>query len=336
MTPYPISDIARITGAEATGPVNAVISRIHTDTRRIDQAANSLFVALVGPNHDGHQFIREAYDAGIRVFLISHRPEDSGSLGEATILTVPDTLAALQKWARHHRSRFAGRLIAITGSNGKTIIKEWLAQILSSATTVSKSPKSFNSRLGVPLSVLGINLEDHYAILEAGISEPGEMAILEEILKPDAGIITNIGSAHQENFPDIESKTREKLLLFKDCKTIYHCLDQQEVTNVLQSSTQPAGKVSWSRLEPATLQILEEKTNRLKTSLKARYQSEIIEIDFPFADPASVENLIHIWLVLLDLGFPNEFIREQVAALEPIRMRLEQKAGINGSTLIND
>ncbi|MFA5218172.1 MAG: bifunctional UDP-N-acetylmuramoyl-tripeptide:D-alanyl-D-alanine ligase/alanine racemase [Bacteroidales bacterium] len=336
MTPYSISDIARITGAQLSGPVNGLISKIHTDTRRIDQTTGSLFVALIGPNHDGHRFIREAYDAGIRVFLVSHSTKKRDTFEQATVLTVHDTLVALQQLAQHHRSTFTGQLIAITGSNGKTIIKEWLAQILSATATVSKSPKSFNSRLGVPLSVMGINPDDTYAVMEAGISEPGEMNTLEEILKPNAGIISNMGSAHQENFADYESKVREKLILFKNCQTIYFCQDHKLIFNALQTNGLPGRQVNWSRLSDADLQILEEQTNRSTTSIKALYQSAKINIRLPFADPASIENLIHIWLVLLDLGFSNDFIQKQIDTLEPIRMRLEQKAGINGCTLIND
>lgn len=342
MTGYSLGEIARITGARITGAnipdePGIVIRHIHTDTRHIDRPGESLFIALKGPNHDGHQYINEAYLLGIRFFLAVNEPANTTDLAGAAFLLVPDTLVALQDLAAFHRSRFTGKLIAITGSNGKTIIKEWLSQILLSAYTVSKNPKSYNSQLGVPLSVLGISPDHDFAVLEAGISLPGEMDKLQNILRPQFGLITNIGSAHQENFPDLAAKVREKLNLFKSCERIYCCKDHDLIFAELVSGGYAVRLTTWSReTDKADLFVNGEKPSGTGTWINGRFRDQKVDLLIPFRDPASIENILHIWLLLLDLGFDRETIAREVLKLEPIRMRLEQKSGINGCTLVND
>jgi Alr-MurF fusion protein len=336
MINYTLDDIARATGSEITGNAKRTIRQICTDTRRIDLPADSLFIALKGPSHDGHRFLQEAFINGIRSFLVERLPEPLNEFPGSTFLIAGNTLQALQDLAALHRRHFKGKLIAITGSNGKTIIKEWLAQILQSFGQTAKSPKSYNSQIGVPLSVLNIPVSAQFAVMEAGISLPGEMNRLQKILEPDMGLISNIGDAHQENFKSLEEKTREKINLFKNCKEIFYCRDHELIHNELTAAGFHGHKHTWSRHLPADLLISNELTDGNICHLSGIYRSQPVSLTTPLSDPASVENLIHIWLILLHSGFEPETVQSCVSMLEPIQMRLEQKTGINRCTLIND
>jgi Alr-MurF fusion protein len=336
MTGYTIGEIARITRCTITGDPTRLIRQICTDSRRIDLPTESLFIALKGPSHDGHRFLIEAYHSGIRSFLIEKLHDSAGLFADASLIVADNTLTALQSLAAWHRNQFKGQLIAITGSNGKTIIKEWLSQLLQASYRITKSPKSYNSQLGVPLSVLNISGDEQYAIMEAGISQPGEMANLQKILHPDIGLISNIGNAHQENFSDLMAKTREKISLFIDCKKIFFCLDHELIHNELSRAGYAGQTYSWSRKQPADLLITRESIEGSTCHLSGIFLSHTTNLTIPFTDPASIENLIHIWLFILTMGFDQDTFQHQVSKLEPIRMRLEQKAGINRCTLIND
>ncbi len=336
MTRYTIGDIAKISGGTLVGEPGRPVRQICTDTRRIDQPAESLFVALTGPSHNGFRFLPEAWQAGIRSFLVAKIPESRDQYPDASFIVVPDTLHALQLFAAWHRNQFDGEVIAITGSNGKTIIKEWLAQIMQASYRITKSPKSYNSQLGVPLSVLNISGNEQFAIMEAGISFPGEMTSLQKILNPNIGLISNIGDAHQENFHDLTEKTREKIALFKNCREIYYCADHELIRNELKTAAFTGQYHSWSRHHPADLQITNETIKGSQCQVSGIFQSRPVTLTLPFTDPASVENLIHIWFLLLTMGFNETILQDEVLKLEPIRMRLEQKAGINGCALIND
>lgn len=336
MTRYTVGEIAIITCSNIFGDPGHIIRQVCTDTRRIDLPAESLFVALKGPSHDGHRFLQEAFQSGIRSFLVGKLPESFDLFPDSSFILAENTLTALQNLAAWHRHQFKGQLIAITGSNGKTIIKEWLAQLMQASCRLTKSPKSYNSQLGVALSVLNISGDEQYAIMEAGISMPGEMANLQRILDPDIGLISNVGGAHQENFTNLSAKTKEKLSLFRNCKKIFYCLDHELIHQELRSATFPGQKYCWSRSKPADLQITEESIKGSACHLSGIFRSQEVNLTVPFADPASIENLIQIWLFLLTLGFEQTALQAQVSKLEPIRMRLEQKAGINRCTLIND
>jgi Alr-MurF fusion protein len=336
MINYLIEDIAQITGGTLSGEPGRVIRHICTDTRRIDQPAETLFIALKGPSHDGHRFLEEASAGGIRAFLVEKTPDLSSQFAGSSFIVCPDPLSALQKLAAWHRSLFSGKVVAITGSNGKTIIKEWLAQILQSEFQIAKNPKSYNSQLGVSLSVLNITGTEQYAIMEAGISQPGEMDRLQKILNPDFGIISNIGDAHQENFPNLSDKTKEKINLFINCPEIFYCKDHKLIHQELSIAGFQGKTHNWSRKETADLQVVTESTKGSNTYLNALYQNKTVNLEIPFTDTASVENIIQIWLFLLTIGFDQALLQAQVLLLETLRMRLEQKAGINGCTLIND
>ena len=336
MIRYTAGQIAGITQSRLYGDPDRLIRHLCTDSRRIGQAGESLFITLKGPSHDGTRFIGEAWQGGIRTFLTSRLPDQPGGFPDTSFIISDDPLQALQDLAAYHRNRFSGQLIAITGSNGKTIIKEWLSQILQSESTVVKSPKSYNSQVGVPLSVLNISGNEEFAVMEAGISKPGEMKNLRKILRPDIGLISNIGDAHQENFPDLPSKIREKITLFRDCRLIFCCLDHRLIHDELVQAGFEGKLITWSRLGAADLQITDEAVSGHNCRLSGVYRSRQVSLQIPFTDPASMENIAHVWLLLLELGFDPVRLSEQASRLEPVRMRLEQKAGINGCTLIND
>ncbi|MDD4646583.1 MAG: Mur ligase family protein, partial [Bacteroidales bacterium] len=336
MNSYSVNEIARITKSRLCGEPGRIIRHFCTDTRRIDFPAECLFVALKGPSHDGQRFLNEAYASGIRSFLVRKLPDNRADFSGSSFIVADDTLKALQDVATWHRLQFKGRMIAVTGSNGKTIVKEWLSQLLQASFQVIKSPKSYNSQLGVPLSVLNISGEEQFAILEAGISQPGEMNSLRQILNPDMGIITNIGDAHQENFTDLASKAREKISLFQNCRDIFYCLDHELIHHEIEKASLPAIKHTWSRKHEASLIITGEQIDHASCHLSGLFGNQPVTLTIPFTDPASVENLIQIWLFMLVIQFDQSLLQTQVLNLEPIRMRLEQKAGINRCTLIND
>src|SRR5690554_1429673 len=227
---FTIYELATVIGGDLIHTGNSqAIDHISTDSRDIGLGSNSMYIALKGVKFDGHEFIASVYDLGVRNFILNENQASSAVIPDANILAVTDTLDALQKIAQWNRCNFAGTVIGITGSNGKTIVKEWLGQVVGKIHLVAKSPKSYNSQIGVPLSVLGINAYYKLALLEAGISRPGEMEKLEEIIKPTIGILTNLGSAHQEGFKNRGEKLKEKVKLFVDSKYVVYRNDQREV-----------------------------------------------------------------------------------------------------------
>jgi len=207
---------------------------LSVDSRTIVSGQSTLFFALKTKRNDGHQFIRHAYDKGVRNFVISVTEFSIHKFPEATFMLVPDTLIALQETAIFKRNNFKGKVIGITGSNGKTIVKEWLSELLADEYNVIRSPKSYNSQIGVPLSVWLLDNDANIAIIEAGISQPGEMELLQRIIQPDIGIFTNIGEAHQSNFESLEQKVEEKLQLFKGTDVIIYHKDYQGITDAIE------------------------------------------------------------------------------------------------------
>jgi alanine racemase len=338
---FTAAQTAKILAARLTGPAKNSFSEIITDSRTTGPAGKCLFVCVKGERHNGHAYIRDIYALGCRVFLVSEEHVYYKDLDGASFLFVKDTLQAFQELAAHKRSLFTLPVAGITGSNGKTIVKEWLWQLLQADHTICKNPKSYNSQIGVPLSVWQLNAQHDLALFEAGISMPGEMEKLEHIIKPTMGIITNIGSAHDENFKSRGEKTVEKLKLFKRCKTILFCSDYKEIT---AAGPQAIGarqwrslrKITWSFKGKADLQIISAKEKDGKTFLKAKYNRKEITLTIPFADKASVENCIHCWLFMLNMQYKNAVIQHRISELTPLGMRLEMKRGVNGCTLIND
>ncbi len=357
---YPVQHIADITSGQFLGsPTDATIEHILLDSRQVIFPASSLFIALQGRRFDGHQFLADLYAQGVRNFLVSKRPAALQDFPQANFILVKNTQDAFHALAAWHRHQFALPVIGITGSNGKTIVKEWLFQLLHEDYHIVRSPKSFNSQTGVPLSVLQITPEHTLGIFEAGISKPGEMERLARIIAPDIGIFTNIGEAHQEGFPDIETKIQEKLQLFKDCKVLVYCVDNELIESavgsrqsaICHSRREPNPRlVTWSATgKDADIQVAVKFQDSSSTQLEASWPSPItshqspitnhkspITVQIPFTDTASIENATHCWALLLHLGVPDEVIATRMARLEPVAMRLELKEGINGCTVIND
>lgn len=325
-------------------PHDAIIEHLLLDSRQVIFPASSLFIALQGRRYDGHEFLRELYDSGVRNFVVSKKTTSTSDFPQANFILVKNTQEAFHAFAAWHRRQFDLPVIGITGSNGKTIVKEWLFQLLYEDFHIVRSPKSFNSQTGVPLSVLQITPEHTLGIFEAGISKQHEMERLARIVAPDIGIFTNIGEAHQEGFPNLETKIREKLQLFKHCSTLIYSVDNELVVQEMAAALEGQGKqlITWSAYgNHADLQIIAKRQTGNTTHLEAVVrQSSIVNrqssIAIPFTDAASIENATHCWALLLHLGVPDEVIADRMARLEPVAMRLELKEGLNGCTVIND
>jgi alanine racemase len=335
-TGYFFSEIIDLLGGECTGAGgNGLIKELLTDSRKLSSPLHTLFFALTTTRNDGHRYIRELYEKGVRYFVVSAVPD--GNFSEANFLVINNPLEALQKLAAYHRSGFDFPVIGITGSNGKTIVKEWLWQLISQEKTIVRSPKSYNSQIGVPLSVWQMNNWHNLAIFEAGISEPGEMEQLEHIIRPDIGIFTNIGHAHDQYFLSKQQKAEEKLKLFRDCKTLVYCSDHKEIGYALRNS--PYGipdLFDWGSTGNALLRIIQTQTGKSNTRITAVYQHRTMEISIPFSDTASLENAMHCWAVMLLMGYGPDVTASRMLRLQPVAMRLEMKEGINGCSVIND
>ncbi|MGB4206091.1 MAG: bifunctional UDP-N-acetylmuramoyl-tripeptide:D-alanyl-D-alanine ligase/alanine racemase [Bacteroidales bacterium] len=336
---YTARSIAKILNAkliEGSNP-DAGIYHLIVDSRKPVSIQNDLFFALITRRNDGHRYIKELIDKGLQNFVISNY-DPAWSKSNSSFIIVDDTLEALRQLAAWHRRQFDIPVIGITGSNGKTIIKEWLSQLIGSDKHVVRSPKSYNSQIGVPLSVWKIESIHDLGIFEAGISMPGEMENLENIIKPTLGIFANLGAAHDENFEDSTQKAREKIKLFKNCKELICCADHSEIINVYNQLewTEKPKLISWGRHSKADLKITKCEKHPEHTIIKAVYKKKNISIQVPFTDEASLENIVHCWLTLLHLGYNNELIAERMLTLHTVAMRLTLKEGINNCSLIDD
>jgi alanine racemase len=319
------------------------IEEFVTDTRKISNPSSAIFIALKAIR-DGHDFIADAYEKGIRYFLISDKAFNTSLYPYAVFIYVDNTLLALQQIAAAHRNQFDIPVIGISGSNGKTIIKEWLGQLLMPEYNIVKSPKSYNSQIGVALSILKIRPEHNLGIFEAGISQPGEMSKLYNMIKPSIGIFTNINEAHSAGFLNERQKINEKLQLFSTADLLIYNKDYHELhENIINFSQKIKERkengiqlFDWSYNTAAALKISQLITHKEATTINAIYQHNEISITIPFRDKAYIENAIHCWCVLLYLGIANDVIAEKMKQLQPIAMRLELKHGVNNSMIIND
>ena len=342
---YTINDIAAIVKGklfirEAPGNIEHLL----LDSRKVVYPSTSLFFALEGPRRNGHKFIRELYDQGVCNYIVHSKTSVAG-IPFINAVVVKDTLNALQELAEHHRKQYNVPVIGITGSNGKTIVKEWLNQLLEDEFQIVRSPKSYNSQTGVPLSVWQMNGLHRLGIFEAGISETGEMDKLEKIIQPTIGVLTNIGEAHSGGFESIHQKAEEKLRLFKNVTTLIYCRDYPSVNegiasylNPLRIGNQaaPVTLLDWSYTSDAALRILSILKDPGGTIISAIYHQGAVSIRIPFTDDASVENCITCWAVLLFLHISEDKIQAGFKKLTHIAMRLELKKGINNCSLIND
>jgi len=328
---YTVTSIGEIIKANTMVLNDGPVTTLLTDSRRIGNAPEALFFAL-SSRRDGHEFIAEAYEGGVRNFVVNSRPAEP--LLNASYLIVPNVLQALQTLAAYHRAQFGLQVIGITGSNGKTIVKEWLYQLLLPEHTIVRSPKSYNSQIGVPLSVWNIRPDNDLGIFEAGISTVNEMDRLEAIIKPTVGVLTHIGSAHDEGFKNRQEKISEKLKLFKDCQLL---IGQYETLLDYKKQNPASTTFCWSRqFNQANLYVFSETTIKKNYYLRAMFKEQEIECLIPFTDQASIENAITCWSTMLALGYSPAEVDDRMERLAPVSMRLELKNGVNDCSVIDD
>ncbi len=333
---YTTSEICNIVGGKLLGNHQLIVTQIVTDSRQLRSPEEVMFVALKGKFGDGHNYISQLLNNGVKIFLVNENFTKKQISDNTAFILVKNTLTALQQLAAHHRKQHHCPVIAITGSNGKTIVKEWLAQSLQKDKNVVRSPKSYNSQLGVPLSVLLLDPFADIAVFEAGISKPGEMEKLAQIILPDLGIFTNLGDAHQENFSSKEEKLREKIRLYETCHTILLSSNDTMVLQTIKETYTKKNIVTWGSNPWDTLQIMNIHELAEKTEIKVKYRDNIIELTIPFTDKPSIQNALLTALALLLLEQNPNIVRKRIAALERISMRMELLEGKNNCTLIND
>jgi Alr-MurF fusion protein len=307
----------------------AQIDNVSIDSRSLQNNSSTLFFALFGQNRDGHTYISQLIEKGVLNFVVTYIPENVHGL--ANFFVVHDTLSALQDFAKWYRLKFEIPIIAITGSCGKTIVKEWLNFLLSPDYNIIRSPKSYNSQVGVPLSVIGINEKHNLGIFEAGISTVNEMSKLEEIIRPDIGVLTNIGSAHDEGFASRQEKIVEKLKLFKNCKIVVLKKDDA----VLQLLNPDIKTLTWGFDDSADVKVSLTPLGSA-TAIDVTHGANKFTAAVPFTDEASIENAVTSLIVMLHMGYNHEVIIEGMAGLYPMELRLQVKNGINGCTIIDD
>lgn len=333
-----VSEIATITKGRLIGNPQTEIEHIIFDSRRNFDVSNSMFVAINGERHDGHFYINSLYKKGLRAFLVE-KNINLDTFSDASFIVVENSVSALQRLVAYHRSSTEVPVVGITGSNGKTIVKEWLSQALSTKLSVTCSPKSYNSQIGVPLSVWLLNNNTEIGVFEAGISMPGEMKALEEVIQPTHGIITNIGEAHQQYFNSQQQKLHEKLQLFTNCQAIYYCMDHQQIDEAIRTlqGIEKKKVYSWSLHDAgAGLHIKSMVKEKSMSRILITFRHEDTALNIPFTDKASIENCLHVINFLLCNEFNFEEVQTIVEQLHPVAMRLEQVKGINNCTLIND
>jgi len=336
---FTTADIAGITNGALTGPPDIFVSELVTDSRQVSFAEHAAFVAIRGINHDGHNYIGALYRKGVKVFIVEKLPEELTIYEDAAFILTDDAINALQLLAASKRAAFKSTVIAVTGSAGKTIVKEWLADILGRSYPVLRSPKSYNSQVGVPLSVWKLEEKYKFGIFEAGISLPGEMEKLRRVINPDIGIITNIGDAHNENFRSNEEKAREKLKLFLNTSMIIYCGDQQLVADLIHKDSNLKSKelVDWSFINPGARVFVKKKSlDKSSTILQITFNNITGDFEIPFSDRASIENAITVAATCLAQGMDLTIIREGLSQLVSVAMRMEMKNGINSCQLIED
>lgn len=334
---YSIEYITNQLNAKRIGNRDSQIDWILTDSRSLCFPEETLFFALKSKRNDGHKYIPELYERGVRNFVVEDLHSDWNNYTDANFLQVANPLKGLQKLAEKHRGQFDVPVIGITGSNGKTVVKEWLYQLLSPERIITRSPRSYNSQIGVPHSVWLMNEKTEVGIFEAGISEMNEMEALQSIIRPSVGVLTNIGGAHQENFYSLHDKCMEKLSLFKECDVVIYNADDELISSCVAKCLYGAREIAWSLKDnerPLFIEHIDK--NEDSTTIRYRYLGMPNEYTIPFIDDASVENSLHCLAVSLYMMLPPEKITERMARLEPVAMRLEVKEGKNGCVLIND
>ncbi|MFA6778770.1 MAG: bifunctional UDP-N-acetylmuramoyl-tripeptide:D-alanyl-D-alanine ligase/alanine racemase [Paludibacteraceae bacterium] len=333
---YTTKQIAEMAGGELQGNRNIEISRLLTDSRALSFPEDTLFIAIKSNRNDGHKYIPLLYKNNVRNFMVSNCTKEMKEMKDANFILVDDTLVALQKLAANHRNLFNVPVIGITGSNGKTIVKEWLNQLLQTDYKITRSPRSYNSQIGVPFSVWEMDNDTQLGIFEAGISQMGEMDRLATIIAPTIGIFTNLGDAHQENFSSLKIKCAEKLRLFVNSKTLIYNKDNKLVDITVAQSKTKARLFTFGTGPGTDIHVTSiDKVNR-KSTINYQYEGKDYSFLIPFTDHASIENSLQCLATMIVLDIPMDKIKERMAMLESVAMRLEVKDGQNGCLLIND
>ncbi|CAH2559766.1 bifunctional UDP-N-acetylmuramoyl-tripeptide:D-alanyl-D-alanine ligase/alanine racemase [Cardinium endosymbiont of Oedothorax gibbosus] len=332
------SDLVAVTaGRVVAETANLPITELSIDSRSKTLTPFPLFFAMVGINHNGHDYITEAYNKGIRQFVVNHSCNYSiiETYNDVNILAVTDTLEALHQFITFYRSKYRLPLLGITGSNGKTTVKEWMHEWLSRKYKTVSNPHSYNSQVGVPLAVSLLQPDHEYGVFEAGISQTGEMEKLARLIQPTHGLLTNIGPAHSQGFQNITQKIEEKLKLFTSCSTIYYCKDHPLIDLTL---AQLYGKVlvNWSFHNPTADYLVTCKRLANQTTLQITRSTKSNTFVTPFQDSASIENITHCLVYLLDNGFDPAQLQRSLLQLKAIPMRMTLKAGIHRCQIIDD
>ena len=341
---YSIEKITTLIGARRIGETDAQIGWLLTDSRSLCFPEETLFFALKSTRNDGHRYIEDLYRRGVRNFVVEAKgiaeycPNGSvTAMADANFLIVPSPLAALQRLAERHRDEFNIPIVGITGSNGKTMVKEWLYQLLLPSQKIVRSPRSYNSQIGVPLSVWLLNEQTEIGIFEAGISQPGEMMALRDIIQPTIGVLTSLGSAHQENFRSMEEKCMEKLELMHDTEAMVYCSDNDIVSRCIRRMQYKGEKIAWSQCdEQVAFFVKRIEIKDQMARITYIWQGEENTYSIPFIDEASIEDTITCAAVALRIGLTPGQLADRMPKLEPVAMRLEVKEGQRGCLLIND
>ncbi|MEI7595332.1 MAG: bifunctional UDP-N-acetylmuramoyl-tripeptide:D-alanyl-D-alanine ligase/alanine racemase [Bacteroidota bacterium] len=336
---YNFLNIAKIVkGKIISNPLQIDINEIFIDSRNVGNISSSLFIAIDGKNHNGHNYINDLFEKGIKNFIISNESFDISKYTDANFILVNNSINALQLLATFKRKQFTYPIVGITGSNGKTIVKEWLFQLLNQEKKVVRSPKSFNSQVGVPLSIWQMSADNDFGIFEAGISEPDEMDNLQHIINPTIGIFTNIGQAHDENFIHFHQKIGEKLKLFTKVEVLIYCTDYYDIRErVITTEILKNIKLfTWARKGNADVIVKSIQKNNKCSTIILEWDKNSDDFTIPFTDEASIENAMHCWMLMKYIGYDSKVIRERMLGLQSVAMRLELKEGINNCSVIND
>ncbi len=334
---YTVEEIAAIIKVQAATGAKQEISVLLTDSRSLTFPERTMFFALETRNNDGHRYMRDLYDRGVRNFVARYVPDDMKDVTDANIFVVGDVVKSLQAISRNHRSRFSAPVIGITGSKGKTTVKEWLYQLLADDFNIVRSPRSYNSQIGVPLSIWEMNEETSLGIFEAGISQPDEMPALQSIIKPNIGIITNIGSEHADGFSSYREKCDEKAILLRDCDCVIYCGDDPLISEAVADACIPAKEIAWSTVDSDRPLFISTITrHRENTRIDYSYLRQDGSVTIPFTSEADIQNAIHCLAVMLYLNRPADITAARMETLSPVGTRIQVMEGVNNCLVVYD